>query len=66
MEKKKEMFSGWNWFILIASGLLSLMFLVDALLANIYSLFWFLMFLIGFIAMINKYKKIANGKVANG
>jgi len=58
MEKKKEMFTIWNWIILVASGLLGILFLVDAVLANIYSLFWFLLFLIGFVSMIGKYKRI--------
>lgn len=61
-EKKKEVFTGWNWFVLIACALLTLMFLNDGLRANPYSLFWFIVFLIGFIQTYRKLKASKKGK----
>jgi hypothetical protein len=54
---KTIVFTGEDWFFLVISGALTVVFLVDAIFANPYSFLWVMVFLICLVSLINKYKK---------
>jgi hypothetical protein len=60
MEKKKEVFTGWNWFILIACGLFGLFFLGGAIIFWHYNyLIIAILFWVGVYVM---FQKLQNSK----
>lgn len=57
-EKKKEVFTIWNWFILIASGVFMVFYIIMPLLSGEYmGLIIGFLFLIGFISIYGKFKR---------